>query len=128
MCKYCVQVYHRFYHTFSFFRKKLQTQSCLLILDLDKQNFRYANLVNCGNFTRAVKAHCRNIDNSNTSQIEKCVNEIGPDFIKKQKATVDDAKRDGDQLVKRADICAKNIKERYKKLKKLMQDKCGNVH
>lgn len=127
--KYLALQLENTYFTENIFRTKLSSEKCHLIRASHKIDYKYGNFVNFGNFTRAVKAHCKNIYNSNIKQdaVEKCVNDAGPPFIKKQKATVADVKKDGEKLVNQAKACSKNMKDMYQKAEKQIYQKCHNV-
>lgn len=113
-----------------FLRVKLSTEYCHLIRPSHQLDYKYGNAVNYGNFTRAVQRHCKNLYNKDTEEayVKKCINEAGPPFIKQQKATVSDVQGEGSKLVQRAKICANNMRERYQRLKQLIQQKCSNIH
>lgn len=111
------------------FRTKLRTEYCHFIPASHNIDYKYGNLVHFGNFRRAVLKKCKNLYNVNTKKedVKKCVKQTGPAFIKEQKATVADVKRDGDDLVNREKICAKNMRDRYMKLEKNIERKCGGI-
>lgn len=85
--------------------------------------------MNFGNFRQTVLKKCKDLYKTSTKKadVEKCAKDAGPPFIKEQKATVADVKKDGDALVQKERTCSKNLTAKYKKMEKNIKEKCGKI-